>query len=89
MEHSLKTWPKYFKAIEEGRKLFDLRENDRGFEAGDWLVLEEFNPERQAYTGRKIWVQVISVWKDLPNLPKGFVIMDLGAVCGQGTMRRR
>jgi hypothetical protein len=50
--HVLKTWPEYFVAIIEGRKTFEIRKNDRGFSEGDLVVLKEFNPIKQIYTGR-------------------------------------
>ena len=40
--HHLKTWPVFFRAIRDGEKAFDVREDDRGFAVGDELVLEEF-----------------------------------------------
>ena len=42
--HRLKTWPAFFAAIRDGSKPFDVRENDRDFQVGDDLVLEEFRP---------------------------------------------
>lgn len=51
-DHELKVWPKYFEAICSGEKPFELRKNDRGFEVGDRLLLHEYNPETEAYTGR-------------------------------------
>lgn len=66
MLHELKTWPAYFDRIEDGSKTFEIRKNDRGFQAGDMLRLREFNPtgdhdtcrdERctgRRYTGREM-----------------------------------
>ncbi|MGN6438518.1 MAG: DUF3850 domain-containing protein [Agriterribacter sp.] len=51
MTHKLKTWPKFFFEIMEGRKSFEVRKNDRGFKVGDFLMLEEWNPVTQKYTG--------------------------------------
>lgn len=42
MIHHLKTLPQYFQAIIDKRKPFEIRENDRNFKVGDWVVLEEF-----------------------------------------------
>lgn len=39
-EHTLKTLPQYFDAIERGEKNFEVRRNDRGFQKGDVLVLQ-------------------------------------------------
>lgn len=42
--HTLKTLPVYFDAVERGDKTFELRNNDRDFQTGDTLILEEFDP---------------------------------------------
>ena len=52
--HELKTWPEYFQEVDNGNKPFEIRKNDRGFEVGDELLLMEWNPETEAYTGRGI-----------------------------------
>lgn len=44
--HHLKTWPTFFFAVERGDKNFEVRKNDRCFQAGDTLVLQYFDPER-------------------------------------------
>lgn len=42
--HDLKCWPEFFDAIADGRKTFEVRKNDRGFQAGDRLVLRKYTP---------------------------------------------
>lgn len=44
--HYLKTWPQYFHAVARGDKNFEVRKDDRAFQAGDTLVLEYFDPEK-------------------------------------------
>ena len=44
MEHTLKTWPVFFADVETGAKNFEIRKNDRNFQVGDFLRLEEFEP---------------------------------------------
>ena len=39
--HYLKTETEYFQAVEKGNKKFELRKNDRNFEVGDRIYLEE------------------------------------------------
>lgn len=52
MVHELKVWPSYFEAICDGRKRFEIRDNsDRGFNTGDAVKLNEWNPEEKDYTG--------------------------------------
>lgn len=54
MVHPLKTWPEFFQHIITGTKTFELRKNDRGFMPGDTLLLREYDPLREAYTGRDV-----------------------------------
>lgn len=42
--HELKSWPKYFADVWSGKKLFELRKNDRNFKVGDCLWLRKFEP---------------------------------------------
>jgi len=56
--HELKTWPEYFEAIWDERKNFELRKNDRNFEVGDVLLLQEYEPTTEVYSGRVIKVTV-------------------------------
>lgn len=50
--HYLKTWVVYFELVRSGLKTFEMRKNDRNFQAGDVLILEEWDPVTQGYTGR-------------------------------------
>lgn len=50
--HELKILPKWFEDVQEGRKNFEIRRNDRDFKEGDYLLLKEW--DRGEYTGREI-----------------------------------
>jgi hypothetical protein len=52
--HVLKTWPEYFDKILDGTKTFELRQDDRGFEVGNELLLCEYSPVCDQLTGRKV-----------------------------------
>lgn len=69
MMHLLKIWPRYFAEVENGNKTFEYRHNDRSFQFGDEVCLEEWNPNTEvcidstplgdtyskgAYTGKKL-----------------------------------
>lgn len=52
MIHDLKTSPESFAAIVDGRKRFEIRNDDRGFAVGDVLNLREWDSSLCTYTGR-------------------------------------
>ena len=75
--HELKTWPIFFGSILDGKKSYELRRNDRGFDCGDTLVLREWNPETEQYTGREAMRHVASIITRHEGLADGFVLMGL------------
>lgn len=52
--HPLKTWPRFYKALADGSKTFEVRKNDRDFQVGDVLELREWDHETEKYTGREM-----------------------------------
>lgn len=42
--HELKTWPEFYRAVQDNKKTFELRYNDRNYQVGDELLLREFEP---------------------------------------------
>ena len=53
-----KTWPDLFQKMLDGKKNTDLRLADFDLEAGDTLILEEYDPKKKEYTGRTLEKQV-------------------------------
>lgn len=45
MHHELKIWPQFFCRVLDGTKTFEVRDNDRGFQPGDTVVLREWDPK--------------------------------------------
>ena len=76
--HHLKTWPGFYRAIESGIKPFEVRFNDRDFEIGDTLILEEYEMDAQSYTGRSLKRVVTYVLEDFGGVTDGWVVMGLG-----------
>jgi ASC-1-like (ASCH) protein len=52
--HELKITPEYFALQVSGDKRYEVRRNDRDFQVGDTLILNEWDGEN--YTGRCITV---------------------------------
>lgn len=75
--HDLKTWPEFFHAVAEGRKTFEVRKNDRGFQTGDLLVLRRFEPKKGIYTGELLSVRVAYVLSG-NGIEPGYVALGLG-----------
>lgn len=51
MRHELKIQPNFFQAIADGKKTFEIRLDDRGYQEGDEVMLREMDTQ---YTGREI-----------------------------------
>lgn len=77
MEHCLKTWPEWFNLTKEGKKTYELRFNDRNFKEGDILVLKEYNPTSQEYTGNEIRKIIGHSMEDTSYIAPGFILMSL------------
>lgn len=80
--HELKTWTRFFDAVADGRKTFELRKDDRGFKVGDVLRLRDYDPVEGAYTGGQIDVVVTYVTDASPLdcLAPGYVCMGIKRV---------
>ncbi len=51
--HDLKIHPEYFAPVVAGKKRVEVRINNRDYNAGDTLILREYDPQR-GYTGQKV-----------------------------------
>jgi hypothetical protein len=84
MVHELKTWETYFNALVSEEKNFELRKNDRGFLVGHELLLREYSPDSQTYTGRTLRRKITFVLEgseaEIFGLKPGFCILALKEV---------
>lgn len=90
MIHCLKTWPEPFADVLSGRKRFELRRDDRGFEVGDLLCLQEWEPATQSYTGREFQARVSCITRSAGPvaLLDRLVVLGLEEAEGLGDIRR-
>ncbi len=79
MTHELKTWTGYYQAILDGKKTFECRRDDRGFNYGDGLLLREWNTDDNTYTGRQVLKTVTYILRGPAfGVSGGFCVMALG-----------
>ena len=71
--HEEKTAPSFFEAAMAGKKLFELRKNDRNYHVGDTLVQKEF--KENEYTGRELIQEITFVQEDYAGLEEGYCIL--------------
>lgn len=72
--HKLKLQQPYFNAVLNGLKTFEIRRNDRRFQVGDYLCLEEYDYETKSYTGRFINKQIAYITDYMQR--KGYVVFS-------------
>lgn len=83
-EHVLKTDPAVFQNVLDGKKTFEIRFNDRGYQVGDLIVLKETkftgqqmkSGEPLVYTGREIQKRISYVLSGY-GLQDGWVILGI------------
>lgn len=76
--HELKTWPEAFGAIDDGWKTFEWRKADRNFEEGDRVLLREWDPTKETYTGRELSAEVGFVLRAPAfGVPEGYCAFSL------------
>ena len=93
MHHQIKIDVIHFNQIEAGTKTCELRFNDRDYEAGDTITLQETVHSAQAmrqgkpleYTGREIKITVTHVLLNVEGLQPHWVILSFRKNHGNNT----
>lgn len=77
MEHVLKTDSKYFNAVCEGKKKFEVRKDDRAFNVGDKLKLVEYRDGKLQYAECNVTITYIlgRLEDEKLYVPEGYVIL--------------
>lgn len=73
--HKLKTLSPFFDAVEAGNKRFEIRNNDRFFQIGDTVILQEYDAKDSLLTGLE-WVGEITYVTDFEQKP-GYVVFGI------------
>lgn len=59
MVHEIKILPEYYQPVLDQRKSFEVRKNDRDYQPGDFILLNEFDGTK--FTGRLSRAQILYV----------------------------
>jgi len=59
--HELKSWPEQFEALIHKGKRCEVRRCDRDYQVGDWLLLREWDPENENFTGRQAFREITHI----------------------------
>lgn len=74
MLHEIKIETPFFQAVLDRKKNFEVRYNDRGYQTGDTVVLNEWD-KTTLYTGRRLEAEIGYVTNSFQQT--GFVVFSL------------
>lgn len=75
MIHDLKIYTSYFQDVQDRKKNFEIRFNDRNFKVGDILLLREYLPDEDKFTGKSVEREVVYITDYAQR--DGFVVMGI------------
>jgi len=82
-KHYLKTHPEFYQAVKKRKKKFEMRFNDRDYQVGEILILQEFDPISDSYTGSlDITALVTYALTQKPFVPDGYICMSINVLDG-------
>lgn len=77
MIHHIKIWPRFYDEVAGGQKTSQLRRDDRNYNIGDQLTMEEYDPELEIYTGRTVRAFVTDKITDCVGLIPEYCILSI------------
>ena len=77
MKHELKIHPNHYKDVLLGLKKVEVRINDRNYQEYDILILNEFDPKTEKYTGGQVIRKVDYIVRDVAGLDPEYVALQI------------
>ena len=77
MKHELKIHPKYYRAVLLGLKKVEIRLNDRNYQEGELLILNEKETKTEKDTSFQVKRKVDLIIRDVAGLVPDYVIMQI------------
>jgi len=72
--HHLKTVQPFFSEVKNGTKTFELRRNDRDFQVGDEVILQEYDLQNNSFSGQEVRANITYVLKDWARLEEDYCV---------------
>jgi len=76
-KHDLKTIQPFYNDVESGAKPFEVRFNDRDYQVGDILMLQEWNINGHFLTGRECQKEITYILDNPDYCKEGYVILGI------------
>lgn len=76
--HELKSHKFFFKYFLTDIKCYEIRKKDRDYQIGDVLILKEYDPEKNDYTGRMCTREIVYIITGQEHsIGEGLIMMTL------------
>ena len=75
--HYLKTVQPFFSEVKKGAKTFEHRRNDRNFQVGDEVYLQEYDLMHDSFSGQEVRGTITYVLTDRVGLDKDFCVFSI------------
>jgi hypothetical protein len=75
--HVLKTVNPYFEEATQEKKPWELRKNDRDYNAGDYIISREYSAELDKYSNRFMVGEILFILENFPGIEKGYCILTI------------
>lgn len=76
--HELKCWDEFIFDVATGKKPFEVRKDDRGFNVGDTLILKGWNNLFAEYTDKVVEAEITYILNGgLWGIEEGYVVMGV------------
>ena len=77
MTHELKVHPEHYRMLVMGLKKVEVRLNDRNYQVNDLLLLNEYNPKTQKYSGSQVVRNVDLIISGIDGLAPDYVVLQI------------
>ena len=80
MTHEIKTIQPFYNLIQSGEKTFEVRKNDRNYQVGDIVILQEFDHIKKEYSGREITIKITYILESINGIEDDYCVFGFTKV---------